>query len=170
MIGRRSISARTCPAQKKTVGVNRGEPGTRRGKTFSGKQVHAIVARRLRRIDNLSFLESFAMFMGKAQLVELGLKNLLTGKYGYDEERIERWTLGGVVSELRKRGLRRDFVDLVAELKEHRNYIAHEMLVNDALLRRLAGRGAQRIAWKPLSRGLYLVEQAIVVHDFLFSD
>jgi hypothetical protein len=55
------------------------------------------------------------------------------------------------------------------ELKEHRNYAAHEMLANDALLRRLAGRGAERIAWKSLHRGLYLVEQAIVVHDFLFG-
>ena len=37
------------------------------------------------------------MFMGKAQLVELGLKNILTSKYGYDDERIERWSLGRVV-------------------------------------------------------------------------
>jgi hypothetical protein len=51
----------------------------RRGrKSLSQKQVHAIVMRRLGRIDGLSFLESFAMFMGKAQLVELGLKNILT--------------------------------------------------------------------------------------------
>jgi hypothetical protein len=56
------------------------------------------------------------------------------------------------------------------ELKDHRNHIAHEMLANDVLLRRLAGVGARRIAWKSLSRGLYLVEQAIVVHDFLFGE
>ncbi|WP_271528965.1 hypothetical protein [Bradyrhizobium sp. CCBAU 25338] len=138
--------------------------------SLSGKQVHAIVARRLRRIDRLSFLESFAMFMGKAQLVELGLKNLLTSMYGYDEERIERWTLGRVVKELGERGLRQDFIQLMEELKERRNYIAHEMLANDALLRRLAGVGAHRLAWKSLRRGLYLVEEAIVVHDFLFGD
>lgn len=143
---------------------------TRRGrKSLSGKQVHAIVMRRLRRIDGFSFLES-SMFMGKAQLVELGLKNILTDKYGYDEEKIERWTLGRVIRELRDCGLRQDFIHLMEELKERRNYIAHEMLVNDALLRRLAGRGAQRIAWKSLHRGLYVVEQAIVVHDFLFAD
>ena len=109
------------------------------------------------------------MFMGKAQLVELGLKNILTGKYGYDEERIESWSLGRVVKALRESGLRQDFVHLMEEFKEHRNHIAHEMLANDALLRRLAGGGARRIAWKSLSRGLYLVEQAIVVHDFLFG-
>jgi hypothetical protein len=62
------------------------------------------------------------MFMGKAQLVELGLKNILTSKYGYDEERIERWTLGGAINELRKRGLRQDFGHLLEELKQSRNY------------------------------------------------
>ena len=75
-----------------------------------------------------------------------------------------------MIKELRDCGLRPDFIHLMEELKERRNYIAHEMLVNDALLRRLAGRGSQRIAWKSLHRGLYAVEQAIVVHDFLFGD
>jgi hypothetical protein len=138
-------------------------------KSLSGKQVHAIVTRRLRRIDRFNFFESFAMFMGKAQLVELGLKNILTSKYGYDDETIERWSLGRVVRELRKKGLRQDFVHLMEELQEYRDYIAHEMLANDALLQRLAGSDARRIASKRLSRGLYLVEQAIVVHDFLFG-
>lgn len=147
------------------------EPMKTRGdkKSLSGKQVHATVVRRMRRIDALSFLESFAMFMGKAQLVELGLKNILAGKYGYNGEKIERWTLGRVVNELRECGLRQDFIHLIEQLKEHRNYIAHELLANDAVLRKLAGRGAQRLAWKSLRHGLYLVEQVIVVHDFLFA-
>jgi hypothetical protein len=101
-------------------------------KSLTGKQVHAIVVRRLRRIERLNFLESFAMFMGKAQLVELGLKNILTGKYGYDEERIESWSLGRVVKALRESGVSQKLSGL-----------------------------------KSLSRGQYLVEQAIVVHDFL---
>lgn len=139
-------------------------------KPLSGKRIHAIVVRRLRKIDDFSFLESFAMFMGKAQLVELGLKRILTGKYGYDENKIERWSLRRVVEELSERGLRKDFLHLMEDLIEHRNYIAHEMLADDALLRRLAGGGAQRVAWKRLSHGLYLVERVIVVHDFLFGD
>jgi hypothetical protein len=159
-----SGTAKTDKDEREPAMITRGDR-----KSLSGKQVHAIVARRLRRIERLNFLESFAMFMGKAQLVELGLKNILAGKYGYDEERIESWSLGRVVKALRESGLRQDFVHLMEELKEHRNHIAHEMLANDALLRRLAGGGARRIAWKSLSRGLYLVEQAIVVHDFLFG-
>jgi hypothetical protein len=73
-------------------------------KSLSAKQVHAIVTRQLRRTEKLNFLESFAMFMGKAQLVELALKNILAGKYGYDEERIESWPLGRVVKALRRAG------------------------------------------------------------------
>ncbi len=136
-------------------------------KSLSFKQAHAIVARRMRKYEKFNFLESFAMFMGKAQIVELGMKNILTAKYGYDDERTERWTLGRVITELRGCGLREDFVGLIENLKDRRNYIAHEMLANDALLRRLAGRGAHRIAGKSLSQGLYVVETAIVVHNFL---
>jgi hypothetical protein len=56
---------------------------------------------------------------------------------------------------------------LVEELKEHRNYIAHEILADDAMMQKLAGAGARRFAWKSLERGLYTVEEVIVVHDFL---
>jgi hypothetical protein len=164
MTDQQMSSAKQSAAPREPAPMTRGKR-----KTLSGKQVHSIVARRLRKIDGFSFLESFALFMGKAQIVELGLKHILISTYGYDEERVERWTLGRVVNELRERGLRQDFVQLMEELKERRNYIAHEMLVNDALLRRLAGSRAQRIAWKSLHRGLYVVEQAIVLHDFLFG-
>jgi hypothetical protein len=61
-----------------------------KSKRLTWKQVHLRVSNRLRKLDNLNFLESFAMFMGKAQLVELSLKKILTSKYSYDENRIER--------------------------------------------------------------------------------
>jgi hypothetical protein len=54
-------------------------------KRLSSKQLHARVVKRLRKNDKLNFLESFAMFMGKAQLVELALKKILMTKYGYLE-------------------------------------------------------------------------------------
>jgi hypothetical protein len=144
---------------------------TKRKKTgLSGKQVHAIVARRLLRMDNLNFLESVAMFMGKAQLVELVLKNILIRKYGFDDEQIKRWTLGRLINELEDRGLRQGFIVLTEDLLEYRNYIAHEILADDALTRRLIGSRGQRFAWKRLNHGLYIVESIIVVHDFLFGD
>jgi hypothetical protein len=95
-----------------TVMITRGNRNS-----ISGKQVHAIVARRLRKIDRLSFLESFAFFMGKAQLVELGLKHILIGAYGYDEERIKRWTLGRVVKELGECGASARFRPLDGRIK-----------------------------------------------------
>ena len=111
------------------------------------------------------------MFMGKAQIVELGLKGLLVRQYGYDSEQIEKWNLGQTIRELRKRGLRQDFVGLIEELNEYRNHIAHDLLADEALMRRWIGSSnAQRFAWKRLSRGLYWVEMAIVVHDFLFGN
>jgi hypothetical protein len=143
------------------------EQRMKKTKQLSGKQVHATVVRRLRKADKLNFLESFAMFMGKAQLVEFGLKKILLRKYGYKEEEIESWPLGRVVKELKKLGLRRDFIALVEELKEHRNYIAHEILADDAMMQKLAGAGTRRFARKSLERGLYTVEEVIVVHDFL---
>jgi hypothetical protein len=140
---------------------------TRPRKQLSGKQVNAIVFRRLHKYDKLNFSETFAMFMGKAQLVELGLKKVLMSKYGLEEEKIENWSLGQVIAELKKHGCRQDFVGLLEELKRHRNYIAHELLADDAIMRRMMGFRGQRFAWKSLSHGLCLVEQTIVVHDFL---
>jgi hypothetical protein len=77
-----------------------------KNKRLSAKQLQFRVDNRLRKYDNLNFFESFAMFMGKAQLVELSLKSVLTSKYSYDENRIERWTLGATIKELEKCGLR----------------------------------------------------------------
>jgi hypothetical protein len=139
-------------------------------KRLSGKQVLATVTRRLQRTEKLNFLEHFAMLMGKAQVVELGLKKILVRKYGYKEEKIENWPLGAVIKELKKLGLRRDFIALVEHLKEHRNYIAHEMLADDAMMQKLAGAESRRFAWKSLERGLFSVEEVIVVHDFLASN
>jgi hypothetical protein len=139
-------------------------------KRLSSKQVHSRVVRRLRKNDKLSFLEQFAMFMGKAQVVELSLKNILETKYGYDENRIKRWTLGTAINELEKCGLRQDLIVLLKDLNEHRVYIAHELLADNALMQKLAGRDTQRFAWKSLQRGLYSVETVIVVHDFLAAN
>jgi hypothetical protein len=142
-----------------------------RRKRLSSKQLNAVVFRRFRKYDKMNFSESFAMFMGRVQIVELGLKKIhLMGKYGFEEETIKNWSLGQIIAELKKRGCRQDFVGLLEELKEHRNYIAHELLADDVIMRKLMGSGAQRIAWKSLSRCLYHVEQTIVVHDFLISN
>jgi hypothetical protein len=55
---------------------------TKKAKRLTPKQVLARVTRRLQKADKLNFPERFAMFMGKAQLVEFGLKRILLNKYG----------------------------------------------------------------------------------------
>jgi predicted ferric reductase len=139
-------------------------------KRLSSKQLNARVFKRLRKTDNLSFLEHFAMFMGKAQLVEMSLKKILADRYHYDEDRIERWTLGTTIKELEKCRLRKDFIVLLKELNEHRVHIAHNLLSDDALMRKLAGSEGQSFARKSLKRALYAVEAVIVVHDFLATN
>ena len=84
------------------------------------------------------------MFMGKAQIVEFALKNIPMVKYGYDEDRIRRWSLGRVINELRDSGLRQDFIVLMENLRDCRNYIAHQILADDAIMKNLAGSRAQR--------------------------
>jgi hypothetical protein len=74
------------------------------------------------------------MFMGTAQLLEAALQQLLVRRYKYDLERIERWTLGRTVRQLEARGLRSDVIRLLESVVEYRNYIAHELLLNDAML------------------------------------
>jgi hypothetical protein len=138
---------------------------------LTGKQVHSKVVRRLRSSDKLNHLERFAMFMGKTQLIEMALKNLLTTKYDYTEEQIERWTLGRLVKELKTIGLRRDFIALLEELVHYRNHIAHDLLLDYALMQHLGqSKAAHRLSLKPLERGLYMVEQTIVVYDFLATN
>lgn len=133
------------------------------------KQLQRTVFRRLAAYTQLSFLEQFAMFMGKAQVLELALKHLLVRLYDYDFDRLERWTLGRVVRELKERGLRGDFVALMESLVEHRNFIAHELLASTAMFRQLVGRRTRipRPIVRPLDQGIFELEQVMYVQDWL---
>ena len=94
------------------------------------------------------------MFMGKAQVLALGLKQLLGRQYGCDFDQIERWTLGRATRELRERGLRKDFIELLESVVELRNFAAHELLVGDIVVRLLKGK-SMRAARRPLEHGIY---------------
>ena len=50
---------------------------------------------------DLSFMEEYAMFMGKSQILEFGLKKLLEHKYDYESEIMEKWTLGQITKKLK---------------------------------------------------------------------
>jgi hypothetical protein len=106
------------------------------------------------------------MFMGKAQVLELGLKQLLARRYGCDFDQMERWTLGRTAMELKQRGVRKDFIDLLESLVERRNFVAHELLAGDALIKLLTGRST-RAARRSLQHAIYELEQILLLHDWL---
>jgi hypothetical protein len=104
--------------------------------SLSGEEIKELVLEKLKTYEDLSVLEQYAMFMGKAQILEFGLKGLLTRKYGIPSESMEKWTLGRVKNELKQKGLRPDFIAFLDSVVDHRNYIAHEFLVNNAITNR----------------------------------
>ncbi|UMQ41456.1 hypothetical protein MKS83_18985 [Chryseobacterium sp. Y16C] len=98
------------------------------------EQIQEGMKKGLEKYENLNFLAKFGMFMGVIQILEFGLKKLLQEKFDYDLDEMEKWTLGKTIKELKEKGLRSDFIILLENIVEHRNYIAHEMLSNMALM------------------------------------
>lgn len=123
----------------------------------------------LKKYEKLSFLEEYAMFMGISQLLELGLKNLLVEKHGYDLEKLQRKTLGQTKKELEKVKLRTDFLQLLESVIEYRNYIAHEILANRGLYFSVVGdqvpEGHHDKEHRLLQKAIYELEQLV----FLFQ-
>lgn len=128
------------------------------------KRVHHSLSR-LR--PEMTFEEYCGVFMGKAQLIENSLKGILVHKYGRDESSLEKYTMGMCIAALRKSGMRPDFLALLDELLKYRNYIAHEILADEAHLRSLIGQDTGRLNFKHAERAMYVAEEVIQVHDFL---
>lgn len=116
---------------------------------------------------NRNSFECFALLMGKAQILEFGLKNLLNRRCRVKDAEMERWTLGKVVSELASRGFRADYIELLKEFVKQRNYIAHEMLAKNAIFRSMAPNMSDRFEFKELQEPVYQLEQLLIVHDWL---
>lgn len=113
-----------------------------------------------------SAFECFALLMGKAQVLEFGLKNLLQRTCGIEQSQMERWTLGTVAHEMASRAFRRDYVHLLKEFVKERNYTAHEMLVNNAIFRSMAPNISARFEFKQLQQPAYNLERLLILHDW----
>ena len=133
--------------------------------SLSGEEIKELVHKKLRAYEDFSVLEQYAMFMGKAQILEFGLKGLLTRKYGIPTESMERWTLGRVKNELKQKGLRADFIAFLDSVVDHRNYIAHEFLVNNAITKSIANFSDRKL-YGDLFRAIYELEQIIILYDW----
>jgi hypothetical protein len=103
--------------------------------------------------------------MGKAQVLEFGLKGLLARKYAVPLESTETWTLGWVKTELKKKGLRPDFIVYLESVLDYRNYMAHELLVNVALMKSVANFSDRKL-YGNLFKGIYELEQIILFYNW----
>ena len=136
-------------------------------KELTQEELMKKITKNLSLVEKMSFLEQHAVFMGKAQLVELELGGLLIRKYNYDEEEIGKYTLGKIIRELQKHKLRPDFVELLKELLKYRNSLAHEFLGVTAMGNKLAGSDFEKLQYKELRYALFKVEEVTHVYDFL---
>lgn len=133
--------------------------------SMSGKQIQKKVHAKLKKYDKLSRLEQYAVFMGKAQILEFGLKGLLTRKFNVPLEDMERWTLGKTKDELKNRGLRPDFITFLEGVVKHRNNMAHEFLANNAISQSITNFSDRKL-YGDLFRAIYELEQIIILYDW----
>ncbi|KQB60374.1 MULTISPECIES: hypothetical protein [Acidovorax] len=110
--------------------------------------------------------ECFALLMGKAQLLEFGLKNLLQRTCAIEQSEMEKWTMGRVANEMASRAFRGDYIHLLKNFVQERNYIAHEMLVNNAIFRSMAPNISARFEFKQLQDPAYNLERLLILHDW----
>lgn len=129
------------------------------------EEIQERVLAKLEEQKGLSFLEQYAMFMGKAQLLEFGLKGLLKRKFQIPLEDMERFTLGQTKNELDKQGIRPDFIAYLTSVVKHRNDMAHEFLLNCAVMNSL-GNFSGKGQTGDLFRASYELEQIIILHDW----
>ena len=133
--------------------------------SMTEEQIKDLVQAKLEEYKDLSVLEQYAMFMGKAQILEFGLKGLLSRKYGVPSEDMERWTLGKTKNELKSKGLRPDFITLLESVVSYRNDMAHEFLANNVITRSIAN-FSERKLYGDLFRAIYELEQIIILYDW----
>jgi len=125
------------------------------------------ISKGMAHMSKLNFLESYAMFMGKAQLVEFALKKILRKRYRYGKKKLEKMTLGAAITALDQKGLRKDFVSLLWQLNTVRIAMAHNFLAEHLRLASLLGRRFGHLSFKPLRPAEWKVEETIQVFDYL---
>lgn len=93
--------------------------------TLGGQELRDKIFSGLKVYEGKAFIERFGLFMGKAQLLEFGLKKILASLPGYNlsEEKLERLTLGQTRVELEKLGLRTDYNECLKSFKDKRNSV-----------------------------------------------
>ncbi|KIC88478.1 hypothetical protein [Pantoea agglomerans] len=138
--------------------------------TLGGQELQDKIFAGLEIYEGKPFIERFGLFMGKAQLLEFGLKKILVSLPGYNlnDAKLERLTLGQTRVELEKLGLRTDYNTYLQSFTKQRNSMAHEFLANFAVTQHLLdGAALIRPFERELEQACYVVEQLIILFDFI---
>ena len=130
------------------------------------EELQAEIFKRLEAYKDKSFLEMFALYLGKAQLLEFALKKLLVELHDFKLEDLERKTLGQTRWLLAEKGLREDYLVLLQTVVNERNHAAHEMLANQALIASYEIEISERMQLRELQNSLFTLEQAIFLFDY----
>lgn len=137
---------------------------------LGGNKLQELVLDGLKIYEGKAFLESYGIFMGKTQLLEFGLKKILTSLPGVviGKDELERNSLGQTRVALEGYGLRSDYNALLKKFVKQRNKMAHEFLANYALTQHLtSGIGMMHSFQRDLSHVSYDLEMLIIVFDFI---
>lgn len=138
--------------------------------TLGGQELQNKIFEGLKIYDGKPFIERFGLFMGKAQLLEFGLKKILVSLPGYllPEKELERLSLGQTRIELEKLGLRTDYNDFLKSFTRQRNKMAHEFLANFTVTQQLLDGAALIHPFeRELTHACFAVEQLIIIFDFI---
>ena len=134
------------------------------------EDIIALVQDGLKIYKEKEFLEAYGIFMGKAQLLEFGLKKVLLSIPGVDItlDELEKYTLGRTRATLENNKLRSDYNCLLKIFVQKRNNMAHDFLADFALTQHtLQQTGLQHMFMGDLFRAAYELEQLIVLFDYI---
>lgn len=132
---------------------------------LSKERINELVEEQLQTYNEKSPLEQYAIFMGKAQMLELILKNLLIRSFAVSPDSLERSTLGQVKNRLEQNAVRPDFISLLESVVQHRNNMAHQYLVNCELTLSLA-QFSDKNLYGDLFRAIYELEQIFILCEW----
>ncbi|WP_405352059.1 hypothetical protein [Nonlabens sp. Asnod3-H03] len=122
----------------------------------------------LKKYEKLNFLEKYSMYMGVAQILEMRLKQILVNEFDENFDNIERWTLGRTLNKLKEEGMREDFFFFADSVKDARNYIAHELISNEAIWISLAGSKPDHYSKgaRTLDKAIFEIEQLMFILEW----
>jgi len=125
------------------------------------------MASRMKQYEKMTFLERYGIFMAKAQIVEMLLKQNLIDERDYKLKAVENCPLGPLIKLLKKEKINGLLLFCLKDLCEHRNYLAHEFLANQILLMAILEERADEYS-KPsrqLQLALLSVEQFLLNYE-----